>query len=164
MYQFAPSQLPQQAGALSLKKGREMSESASSFLGLPREVRDSCYGYLMVPKYIENPGRELVNQICGFAHAFPSTVFLLNHQIKQEASEIIYGRNILSIELHPIYGDNAPRSLQARANKITNAVEALAQSSIRSPVKNFVLKITVNCYWLEDRNGMDLMVRSYRSR
>ncbi|MCJ1436549.1 hypothetical protein MMC27_005928 [Xylographa pallens] len=141
-----------------------MSKTTSSFLDLPREVRDLCYENLMTPNNRENPGRELVNQTCGFAYAFPSTLFVLNRQIKQEASEIIYGRNVLSIELHPVYGDGAARSMQARANRITTMVEALSQSSIRPFVKNFVLKITIACYWLEWRDGLDLMVQSYGSR
>ncbi|MCJ1378534.1 hypothetical protein MMC17_001633 [Xylographa soralifera] len=141
-----------------------MSETASSFLDLPREVRDLCYEYLMTPNNREHPGQELLHQACGFAYAFPSAIFVLNRQIKQEASEVIYGRNTLSIELHPMYGDEAPRHLQARSNKIANAVEAFSRSSIRPFVKHFVLKIIVACYWYEFRNGMDLMVQSTGSR
>ncbi|MCJ1316167.1 hypothetical protein MMC15_001487 [Xylographa vitiligo] len=135
-----------------------MSETASSFLELPREVRDLCYEYLMIPTNRVNPGRELIYQTCGFLYTFPSAVFVLNRQVKQEASQIIYGKNILSIELHPIYGDAAPRIIQARANRITKAVDALSQSSIRPLLKNFVLKISIDCYWLETRNGLDLIV------
>ncbi|MCJ1415971.1 hypothetical protein MMC32_002306 [Xylographa parallela] len=43
-------------------------------------------------------------------------------------------------------------------------LEALAQTSIWPFVKNFVLKITIACYWLEYRDGLDLMVKSDGTR
>ncbi|MCJ1399890.1 hypothetical protein MMC11_003093 [Xylographa trunciseda] len=110
-----------------------------------------------------HPGKELLYQTCGFAYAFPSTVLLLNRQIKQEASQILYGRNPFFLEVHPNYDEGSPRYLRIRARRTSDRIKALAQSSIRPLVRNFVLKITVACHWLESRNGLDLTVKSYGS-
>ncbi|MCJ1390659.1 hypothetical protein MMC18_003520 [Xylographa bjoerkii] len=137
-----------------------MSESAFSFLDLPREVRNSCYDYLMTRT--SNPlHRVYSDSPCGFAYAFPSAVFVLNRQIKQEASEIIYGRNPFVIGVYPIYDERAPRTLRAKAKSTSDMIEALSQSPVRPLVKQFALKMTIACYWLESRDGMDLMVNAY---
>ncbi|MCJ1283320.1 hypothetical protein MMC26_002648 [Xylographa opegraphella] len=141
-----------------------MSHPRTSFLDLPREVRDQCYEHLLTPSHPKTAGKESTFPNIGFAYALPSTIFVLNRQIGHEAGAILYGKNVFSIELHTIQGPGLPPSVQERAERMADAVEALARSPARPLVRRFVLKMAVACYWLEGRKGLDLVVTEDGSR
>ncbi|KAI9872697.1 MAG: hypothetical protein M1830_001296 [Pleopsidium flavum] len=59
------------------------------FLRIPREVRNQIYSYLLKPRRSQT----------GFQLIFPRSILLTNHQIHDEASEVLYGSNEFQLEI-----------------------------------------------------------------
>lgn len=138
-----------------------MSETPLSFLNLPREVRDLCYSYLLTAKDDEDEG--FGRLLCGFACRFPMTVFLLNRQITQEASLVLYSTNPYIFGLERPYGPMKAFPIRRRQQMNIKGIQTLAASPVRALVKTFVLRITLDCYRLEDRDGLDLWIKHGRN-
>ncbi|KAI9721968.1 MAG: hypothetical protein M1812_001926 [Candelaria pacifica] len=98
------------------------SEKTSSFLTLPRELRDQIYTELLHP-------RSLFYLPTAFHDTFPLSIILTNRQIHDEATPIFYGQNTFIIEVDQV------------SPPIQNSLAVLLGTQYAHLVRNFLIRI-----------------------
>ncbi|KAG9671619.1 hypothetical protein KCU99_g2938, partial [Aureobasidium melanogenum] len=84
-----------------------MKSPACSFLSLPLHVRQKIYGYAADPNdgahALQRATKDLAfNEDPDFQEKTTPTIFLLNKQINEEASEVIYNKPFVIKDLYPM--------------------------------------------------------------
>ena len=102
----------------------------SSFLSLPREIRDQVYMLWIKPRVSYH--EFVFGGYKAFKNSYRLEIFLLNRQINREASQIFYGNNHFAIEV------------DYSSPPIPQSLEALTRCSFRPWVRKLLLRITLD--------------------